>query len=95
MGSFPYIKWKFFEAIIISSQTFCVEEQKTACIGGWHRQCMDFQVTVKNGLTHWKKKEKYKTSLSNHTIEKLEEAVKISNKYYHLRQKGVDREESK
>ncbi len=84
-----------FEAILVILQTFWREEQKKTDINVWYCQYVRFLAAVKNRLTRWKQKEKYKPSLPSYIIEKLKEVRKIRNKYYHLRQRGILNEETR
>ena len=94
-GSFSRTNWKAYEAILVLLQTFWVEEQKKTNINEWYCQYVRFLAAVKNRLTKWKQKEKYKPSLPSYIIVKLKEIRKIRNKYYHARQKGIVCEETR
>lgn len=86
---FSHTNWKAFEAILVLLQTFWVEEQKRTTIDEWYGQYARFLVAVKNRLTKWKQKDKFRPSLPSQIIEKLKELRKVRNRYYHLRQRGV------
>ncbi|CAF4734244.1 unnamed protein product, partial [Rotaria socialis] len=91
---FPHTNWKAFEAVITLLQTFWMEEQKKNSADEWHKQCIRFIAAVKNRVTHWKERDKYKPSLPADIIEKLKEIRKVRNRYYHLRHEGVFSEET-
>ncbi|CAF4220794.1 unnamed protein product [Rotaria magnacalcarata] len=94
-GTFSHTNWRVFEAILVLLQTFWVEEQKRTTLDEWYCQYVRFIAAAKNRLTKWEQKEKYRPILPYHIIEKLKEARKIRNKYYHLRQRGVLCEETR
>ncbi|CAF4181734.1 unnamed protein product, partial [Rotaria magnacalcarata] len=94
-GTFSHTNWRAFEAILVLLQTFWVEEQKRTTLDEWYCQYVRFIAAAKNGLTKWEQKEKYRPILPYHIIEKLKEARKIRNKYYHLRQRGILCEETR
>ncbi|CAF3361245.1 unnamed protein product [Rotaria socialis] len=82
---FPHTNWKAFEAVITLLQTFWMEEQKKNSADEWYKQYIRFIAAVKNRVTHWKERDKYKPSLPADIIEKLKEIRKVRNRYYHLR----------
>jgi hypothetical protein len=86
---FPITNWKAFEAILGLLQTFWMEEQKKSNADEWYKHYIRFITAVKNRVTHWKEREKYRPSLPSNIVEKLKEIRKVRNKYYHLRQKGI------
>ena len=89
ISKFPVTNWRAFEAILVLLQTFWQEEQKRSNVDEWYKQYIRFIAAVKNRVTHWKEREKYRPALPSSIIEKLKEIRKVRNKYYHLRQKGV------
>ncbi|CAF3405870.1 unnamed protein product [Rotaria socialis] len=91
---FPHTNWKAFEAVITLLQTFWTEEQKKNSADEWYKQYIRFIAAVKNRVTHWKERDKYKPSLPADIIEKLKEIRKVRNRYYHLRHEGVFSEET-
>lgn len=92
---FSYTNWRVYEAILVMLQSFWVEEQKKTKINEWYSQYVRFLSAVKNRLTKWEEKEKFKPSLPQCILDKLKEIRKIRNRYYHLRQKGSVYEESR
>ena len=94
-GSFSHTNWKAFEAILVLLQTFWIEEQKRSTSNEWYCQYVRFLVAVKNRLTKWKQKDKFRPTLPFNIIQKLKEIRKARNRYYHLRQKGISCEETR
>ncbi|CAF5069932.1 unnamed protein product, partial [Rotaria magnacalcarata] len=92
---FPHTNWKAFEAVITLLQTFWMEEQKKNSADEWYKQYIRFIAAIKNRVTHWKERDKYKPSLPAGIIEKLKEIRKVRNRYYHLRHEGVFSEETR
>ncbi|CAF5040242.1 unnamed protein product [Rotaria magnacalcarata] len=92
---FPHTNWKAFEAVVTLLQTFWMEEQKKSSADEWYKQYIRFIAAVKNRVTHWKERDKYKPSLPADIIEKLKEIRKVRNRYYHLRHEGVFSEETR
>jgi len=89
-SSFSHTNWKAFEAILALLQTFWAEEQQRTAINEWYCQYVRFLTAVKNRLTKWKQKEKFRPPFPHHIIEELKEVRKIRSKYYHLRQRGIE-----
>jgi len=92
---FPHTNWKVYEAVLVLLQTFWTEEQKKKSADEWYKEYIRFIAAVKNRVTHWKEKEKYRPTLPSGIVEKLKEIRKVRNKYYHLRQKGIPCEETR
>ncbi|CAM4981949.1 unnamed protein product [Rotaria socialis] len=92
---FPHTNRKIFEAVLALLQIFWMEEQKKNSADEWYKQYIRFIAAVKNRVTHWKERDKYKPSLPAYIIEKLKEIRKVRNRYYHLRHKGVFSEETR
>ncbi|CAM2707658.1 unnamed protein product [Rotaria socialis] len=92
---FPHTNWKVFEAVLALLQIFWTEEQKKNSADEWYKQYIRFIAAVKNRVTHWKERDKYKPSLPAYIIEKLKETRKVRNRYYHSRHKGVFSEETR
>jgi hypothetical protein len=92
---FPHTNWRAFEAVLVVLQTFWTEEQKKNNADEWYKEYIRFIAAVKNRVTHWKEKEKYRPTLPSGIVEKLKEIRKVRNKYYHLRQKGNPCEETR
>ena len=88
-GIFPHTNWRVFEAILVLLQTFWRKELGRTNANEWYGQYVRFVSAIKNRVTKWEQKEKYRPTLPHHIIEKLKELRKIRNKYYHLRQKGT------
>ena len=92
---FPHTNWKEFEAVLVLLQTFWMEEQKKNSADEWYKQYIRFIAAVKNRVTKWKEKEKYRPTLPSSIVEKLKGIRKVRNKYYHLKQKGILYEETR
>ncbi len=82
-STFAHTNWKAFEAMLALLQTFWIEEQKRTNLNEWYCQYVRFIAAIKNRVTKWKQKEKYRPTLPHHIIEKLKKLIKIRNKYYH------------
>ena len=92
---FPHTNWRVFEAVLVLLQTFWKEEQKKNSIDEWYKQYIRFLAAVKNRVTQWKERDKFRPSLPGYIIEKLKQIRKVRNKYYHGRQKGIMCEETR
>ena len=92
---FPHTNWKALEAVLALLQTFWMEGQKKNSADEWYKQYIRFIAAVKNRVTKWKEKEKYRPILPSSIVEKLKEIRKVRNKYYHLRQKRILCEETR
>jgi hypothetical protein len=51
----------------------------------WYRDYIRFLAALKNRLTIWHEKEKWKPALPSHILEKLKEVRKVKNRFYHKR----------
>ena len=61
----------------------------------WYKQYIRFIAAVKNRTTRWKEREKFRPSIPASIIGKLKETRKVRNKYYHMRRKGLECEETR
>lgn len=83
---FSYVNWKVFEAIITLLQDFWIKEQNRGMTADeWYVNYVRFLAALKNRLTKWKEKEKFRPSLPPYLIQKLKEIKKVRNRYYHER----------
>ena len=94
-GTFAHTNWKVFEVILTLLQNFWREEQERTSTNAWYCQYVRFLVALKNRVTQWKEKARYKPALPEHVVEQLREVRKLRNKFYHLRQKGILCEETR
>jgi hypothetical protein len=80
---FPHVHWKAFEAILTLLQEFWIKEQdRERQVDEWYVNYVRFLAALKNRLTKWKEKEKFRPALPPYLIQKLREVKKVRNKYY-------------
>jgi len=86
---FSHVNWKTFEAILTLLQEFWIKEQKIGMQADeWYMNYVQFLAVLKNRLTKWKEKEKFRPALPPHIIQKLKEVKRVRNKYYHEKKTG-------
>jgi len=80
---FPHVHWKAYEAILTLLQDFWTKEQNRGMhIDEWYGNYVRFLAALKNRLTKWKEKEKFRPALPPYLIQKLKEVKRVRNKYY-------------
>ncbi len=86
---FSHVNWKAFEAILTLLQEFWIKEQMIGMQADeWYLNYVRFLAVLKNRLTKWKEKEKFRPALSPYIIQKLKEVKRVRNKYYHEKKTG-------
>ena len=86
---FPHVHWNIFEAILTLVQEFWIKEQNTGrSMDEWYVTYVRFLSALKNRLTEWKEKEKFRPSLPPYIIQRLKEVKRIRNRYYRSVGKG-------
>ena len=82
---FPYIHWKAYETIFALLQEFWLKQQNVGMTADeWYLNYVRFLAVLKNRLTTWKAKEKYRSALPPpYPIQRLKEVKRVRNKYYH------------
>ena len=86
---FPHVHWKAFEAILTLLQEFWTKEQeREKQVDEWYINYVRFLAGLKNRLTKWKEKEKFRPSLPPYLIQKLKEVKKVRNNYYREKKTG-------
>jgi hypothetical protein len=64
-------------------QEFWIKEQdRERQVDEWYVKYVRFLAALKNRLTKWKEKEKFRPALPSYLIQKLREVKKVRNKYY-------------
>ena len=89
---FPRVRWYILEGMLAFLQDFWIKEQTITSANEWYNNYTRFLVALKNRVTAWKKKEKYRPSLSPLIIDKLKKLRGIRNKYYRERKRGCQNE---
>jgi hypothetical protein len=93
---FPHVNWKAYEAILTLLQEFWTKEQdKSTQVDEWYMNYVRFLAALKNRLTKWKEKEKFRPALPPYLIQKLTEVKRVRNKYYHERKICISNEETR
>ncbi len=83
---FPRVHWKAYEAILTLLQGFWINEQdRRMPADEWYVNYVRFLSPLKNRLTEWKEKERYRPALPPYLIQKLKEIKRVRNKYYRER----------
>ena len=90
---FPSVRWHIFEGMLALLQDFWIKEQTITSANEWYNNYTRFLVALKNRVTVWKKKEKYRPSRPPLIIDKLKKLRRIKNKYYRERKRGCQNEE--
>ena len=68
------MNWKKYEVILTLLQKFWLEEnRRSGYIDEWYVNYVGFLGTLKNRLTKWEEKEKFRPSLPPYLIQKLKE----------------------
>ena len=76
---FPRVRWHIFEELLALLQDFWIKEQTITSVNEWYNNYTRFLVALKNRVTVWKKKEKYRPSLPSLIIDKLKKLRRIRN----------------
>ncbi|CAF4913904.1 unnamed protein product, partial [Rotaria socialis] len=93
---FPHIHWKAYEAILTLLQEFWQKEQiRGMPVDDWYMNYVRFLAALKNRLTQWKGKEKFRPALPHYLIQKLQEVKRVRNKYYRERKICIINEETR
>ncbi|CAF3510010.1 unnamed protein product [Rotaria socialis] len=93
---FPHVHWKAYEAILTLLQEFWQrEESRGIPVDDWYMNYVRFLAALKNRLTQWKEKEKFRPALPPYLIRKLQEVKRIRNKYYRERKICIINEETR
>ena len=91
---FPCVRWHIFEGML-ALQDFWIKEQTITSSNEWYNNYTRFLVALKNRVTVWKKKEKYRPSLPPLIIDKLKKLRRIRNKHYRERKRSCQNEETR
>lgn len=90
---FPHVHWKMFEALLALFQEFWIREQNTEMKAEeWYDNYVRFLAALKNRLTQWKKREKFRPALPSYLLHKLREVKKVRNQYYRERKAGKEKD---
>ncbi|CAF3395743.1 unnamed protein product [Rotaria socialis] len=92
---FPFVRWHIFEGMLALLQDFWIKEQSITSVDEWYNTYTRFLAALRNRVTVWKKKEKYRPSLPPLIIDKLKKLRRIRNKYYTERKSGCQNEETR
>ena len=95
---FPHVHWKAYEAILALLQEFWLKQQNVGMTADeWYLNYARFLAALKNRLTTWKEKEKYRSALppSPYLIQRLKEVKRVRNKYYHEKRLCTINEETR
>lgn len=94
--TFSYVNWKVFEAILTLLQEYWIREQKRGMTADeWYMSYIRFLAALKNRLTKWKEKEKFRPALPFYLVQKLKEVKIVRNKYYRERNRHNSNEETR
>ncbi|CAF4157481.1 unnamed protein product, partial [Rotaria magnacalcarata] len=93
---FPHVHWKAYEAILTLLQEFWQREQSRGIpVDDWYMNYVRFLAGLKNRLTQWKEKEKFRPALLPYLIQKLQEVKRVRNKYYRERKICIINEDTR
>lgn len=93
---FSYVNWKVYDAILTLLQDYWIREQITGMkADDWYISYVRFLAALKNRLTKWKEKEKFRPALPPYIIQKLKDMKRIRNKYYHEKRRSNASEETR
>ncbi len=84
-GQFPTVNWAVFEILLGLLQEFWIEELELQTIDNWYQSYTRFLAALKNRVTIWKHRDKYRPSLRHHILDMGKEVRKVWNKYYRKR----------
>lgn len=82
---FPIIHWKLYEITLCLLQDYWSKQIEYATQLEWYKQYVRFLAALKNRLTAWKEKEKWKPSLPHDILKKLKEIKLVKTFYYQHR----------
>jgi len=84
-GHFPVVNWKVFEVVLNLLQEFWINEFNKQDADSWYKTYVLFLAALKNRVTKWRYKDKYRPSLPLYIITMLKEVRQVRNKYYRVR----------
>ena len=91
---FPRVHWKAYEAIFALLQEFWLKQQNVGMIADYQNY-RRFLACLKDRLTRWKEKEKFRPVLPSYFIHRLKEMKRIRKKHYHGKRLGDITEETR
>ena len=96
-GKFPTVNWTVFEVVLALVQEFWIKELERQETDKWYINYARFLAALKNRVTRWKDRCKYRPSLPLYIIDMLKEVRQVRNKYYRGRKanRGIDDEETR
>jgi len=83
---FASTNWRFFETILCLVQEYWSKQLEYMTTIQWYKEYIRFLAALKNRLTIWYEKEKWKPALPTSIREKLKQVREIRNRYYRSRQ---------
>lgn len=87
---FAHVHWKIFETLLVLLQKFWIKEKNNGTTADeWYQNYVRFLAALKNRLTQWKEREKFRPALPSYLLHKLEEVKTVRNKYYRERERQV------
>jgi hypothetical protein len=82
-NNFPVVKWKIFELLLCLFQEYWLKQLEYEDSTDWYREYTRFLAALKNRLTTWRNKEKWKPALPQEVLEKLRKIKTIRNRFHH------------
>jgi hypothetical protein len=86
-GFFPHFDLVVYQTTLVLLEEFWIDQQKRVSADDWYQNYIRFLAALKNRLTSWREKEKYRPSLPPTIVNQLREVRRIRNAYYRSRRR--------
>ena len=84
-NKFEIVKWTQYELALCLLQEYWIEQQKVMQSVEWYNYYIRFLAALKNRLTVWREKDKWRPALPVEILERLKIARKLKNRYHRNR----------
>jgi hypothetical protein len=78
---FPILNWNIYELFLCLVQDYWLRQIECNDSIDWYKDYIRFLAALKNRLTSWKNKEKWKPALPQEILDKLSEMRKVKNRF--------------
>lgn len=82
INSFEIVKWNHYEIVLGLLQEFWIEQARIMQSTEWYKYYSRFLAALKNRLTSWVEKDKWKPALPSAILEQLRVVRRIKNRLY-------------
>jgi hypothetical protein len=82
-NKFPVVKWKIYELLLCLLQEYWLKQSEYKDSIEWYREYIRFLAALKNRLTTWLDKKKWKPTLPQEILDKIRAIKTIRNRFLH------------